>query len=59
MLILGKNVWESLREKKLGFLCEDQRSGVILLFLLKILQEGRRKKLGIQVQNDLRYVTKP
>ena len=40
-------------------MCEDQKIGVILPFLLKILQEGRRKKLGLQVQSDLRYVTKP
>ena len=27
-------------------MCEDQKIVVILPFLLKILQEGRRKKLG-------------
>ena len=50
---------ESLREEKARILCEDQRSGVILSFLLKILQEGRKKKLGQRVPSDLRYVTKP
>ena len=50
---------ESLREKKARVLCEDQKSGVILPFLLKILQEGIRKKLGQRVPSDLRYVTKP
>ena len=50
---------ESLREEKDKVLCEDQKSGVILPFLLKILQEGRRKKLGQRVPSDLRYVTKP
>ena len=50
---------ESLREEKARVLCEDQKSGVILPFLLKILQEGRRKKLGKRVPSDLRYVTKP
>ena len=40
-------------------MCEDQKIGVILLFLLKILQEGRREKLGQRVPSDLRYVTKP
>ena len=34
-----------MRERKsLGFVCEDQKIDVILPFLLKILQEGRRKK---------------
>ena len=50
---------ESLREEKARVLCEDQKSGVILLFLLKILQEGRRNKLRQRVPSDLRYVTKP
>ena len=40
-------------------MCEDQKIGVILPFLLKILQEGIRKKLGQRVPNGLRYVTKP
>ena len=40
-------------------MCEDQNIGVILSFFLKILQEGRRKKLGLQVQSYLRYVTGP
>ena len=35
---------ESLRVEKVRVLCEDQKSGVILPFLLKILKEGRRKK---------------
>ena len=50
---------ESLREEKSRVLCEDQKIGVILPFLLNILQEGRRKKLGKRVPSDLRYVTKP
>ena len=50
---------ESLREEKARVLCADQKSGVILPFLLKILQEGRKKKLGKIVPSDLRYVTKP
>ena len=50
---------ESLREEKVRVLYEDQKIGVILLFLLKILQEGRSKKLGQRVPSDLRYVTKP
>ena len=50
---------ESLRKEKARVLCEDQKSGVILPFLLKILQEGRRKKLGQRVPSDLRHVTKP
>ena len=50
---------ESLRKKKARVLYEDQKSGVILPFLLKILQEGRRKKLGQRVPSDLRHVTKP
>ena len=40
-------------------MCEDLKIGVILPFLLKILQEGRRKKLRLQVKIDLRYVAKP
>ena len=40
-------------------MCEDQKSGVILPFLLKILQEGRKKKLGQRVPSHLRYVTMP
>ena len=50
---------ESLREEKARVLCEDQTSGVILPFLLEILQEGRRKEVGQWVPSDLRYVTKP
>ena len=50
---------ESLREEKTRVLCEDQNIDVILAFLFKILQEGRRKKLGQRVPSDLRYVTKP
>ena len=50
---------ESLREEKARVLYEDQKIGVILSFLLKIFQEGRRKKLGKRVPSDLRYVTKP
>ena len=50
---------ESLREEKARVLCEDQKSGVIIPFLLKILQEGRRMKLGQRFPSDLRYVTKP
>ena len=50
---------ESLRKEKAMVLCKDQKSGVILPFFLKILQEGRRKKLGQRVPSDLRYVTKP
>ena len=50
---------KSLREEKARVLCEDQNIGVILPFLLKILLEGRRKKLGQRVLSDLRYVTKP
>ena len=49
---------ESLREEKARVLCEDEKIGVILSFLLKILQEGRRKKLRQRVPRDLRYVTK-
>ena len=49
---------ESLKEEKARVLCEDKKIGVILPFLLKILQEGRRKKLGQRVPSDLRYVTK-
>ena len=49
---------ESLREEKARVLCEYQKIGVILPFLLKILQEGRNKKLGQRVPCDLRYVTK-
>ena len=56
---LCKNVLESLRKEKARVLCEEQKSGVILPFLLKILQEERRKKLGERVPSDLRYVTKP
>ena len=55
---LCKNVLESLRKEKARVLCEEQKSGVILPFLLKILQ-GRMKKLGERVPSDLRYVTKP
>ena len=50
---------ESLREEKARVLCEDQKIGVILPFLFKILQEGRRKKLGQRFLSDLRYVTNP
>ena len=50
---------ESLRKEKARVLCEDQKIGVILPFLLKILQEERRKKLGQRVPSDLRYVTEP
>ena len=45
---------ESLREEKARVLCEDQKIGVILPFLFKILQEGRKKKLGPRVPSDLR-----
>ena len=37
---------ESLREEKARVLCEDQKISVILLLFFKILQEGRRMKLG-------------
>ena len=50
---------ESLREVKARVLCEDQKIAVILPFLVKILQEGRRKMLGQRVPSDLRYLTKP
>ena len=46
----AKNVLESLKEEKARVLCGDQKIGVILPFLLKILQEGRRKKLGKEFQ---------
>ena len=48
-----------LERGKARVLCEDQKIGLILPFLLKILQEGRRKKLGKRVPSDLRYATKP
>ena len=42
--ILSQKRFESLREEKARVLCEDQKSGVILPCLCKILQEGRKKE---------------
>ena len=47
MLIWSKSRFgDKEREEKARVWCGDQKSGVILPFFLKILQEGRRKKLG-------------
>ena len=53
---LCKNVWESLREEKLGFGVRISRD---LCGAYSLVQDLARRKLGLQVQSDFKVFYKP